>query len=87
MPVQIMDDPARFGLADWRIHVHMELIQALRTRLIPREEALRWVPVDFDNIAYQVHTQIGSPSLTNADTAWNIFSRMSPVVQDMYGDR
>lgn len=84
MPIQIMENPQRFQLADWRVNVQSELVQALRSRLVPREDALRWVPVEFETLALEVYISIGSPFLNSALTGWNIFSRMAPILDTLY---
>ncbi|KAK7016506.1 hypothetical protein R3P38DRAFT_2541811, partial [Favolaschia claudopus] len=80
-PNYIFDFPERFGLVKFGKQAPQDKIDALR-RNIPksREECYRWVPDEFDMMAFGAYEQIGSPEMKLAE-GWTIFCRMLSLLQ------
>lgn len=83
-PLQIFQNPEEYGLARLSTPVDTETIEVLRENLAcSREEALRWVPDDFDTAARQVYEEMRCPKL-EPSRGWAIFGQMIPYLEDMY---
>lgn len=75
-PIEIYRNPATYGLARVSTPVEQETIDALRENLpYTREEALQWVPDDFDAAAQQAYEDLNSPKL-EPRRGWAIFAQM-----------
>ncbi|KAJ7729856.1 hypothetical protein DFH07DRAFT_969376 [Mycena maculata] len=82
-PIEIYRDPAKYGLARLSTPVEQESIDALRGNLeYTREEALQWVPDNFDVAATEAYQYIGSPAL-EPRRGWAIFAQMAPLLADL----
>ncbi|KAJ7304564.1 hypothetical protein DFH08DRAFT_721689, partial [Mycena albidolilacea] len=84
-PNVVFDMPSNYGLQNLAIPVTQEAIEELRA-LIPtlRQEALRWVSDEFDALAYNIYTSLGSPKL-DALSGWGIFNAMVPLIRQEIG--
>ncbi|KAJ6527428.1 hypothetical protein B0H19DRAFT_1385429 [Mycena capillaripes] len=84
-PNVVFDMPSNYGLQNLAIPVTQEAIEELRA-LIPtsRQKALRWVSDEFDALAYNIYTSLGSPKL-DALSGWGIFNAMVPLVRQEIG--
>ncbi|KAJ7486808.1 hypothetical protein FB451DRAFT_1534883 [Mycena latifolia] len=80
-PIEIYRNPATYGLERCSTPVEQTTIDALRENLAySREEALRWVPDDFDIAATQAYQAINCPKL-EARRGWDIFAQMAELLQ------
>ncbi|KAJ7633203.1 hypothetical protein FB45DRAFT_745629, partial [Roridomyces roridus] len=79
-PLEIFRNPANYGLEFLGKEIDQDAINALR-ETIPssRDEALRWVPQEFDDAAQEAYEQIGSPKL-EARRGWVIFGQMAELI-------
>lgn len=84
-PNDFFSRPEDFGGARMTIPVNDPgIVPALRETLpISREDAYRWVDDEFAAAAQSVYEQLGRPVL-KLETGWNIFGRMSPMLEAMY---
>jgi hypothetical protein len=81
-PIEVYRNPETYGLARMSTPVNQQTIDALRDNLpYSREEALRWVPEDFDVAASQVYIALSSPKL-EPRRGWEIFGEMAELLQD-----
>ncbi|KAJ7133795.1 hypothetical protein C8R46DRAFT_1235384 [Mycena filopes] len=81
-PIEIFRRPEAYGLQRLSTPVEQESIDALRENLpYSREEALRWVPEEFEIAARQAYIDIQSPKL-EPRRGWEIFSRMAVLLED-----
>ncbi|KAJ6545976.1 hypothetical protein B0H10DRAFT_1969813 [Mycena sp. CBHHK59/15] len=79
-PSELYAHPEYYSGRCFAIPVPKDAINALRGSIrLTRSEALRWVPNAFDTIAGQVYELLGSPSCS-AETAWDLFSKMSSIM-------
>ncbi|KAK1222607.1 hypothetical protein PQX77_014542 [Marasmius sp. AFHP31] len=83
-PNQIMACPTLYGLVDCGIPVNMDAVNALRSRLPPREEVFRWVSDEFAAIAQAAYEVTGSPCLTGPNAfgnGWRIFAELAATIE------
>lgn len=77
-------NPGAYDLERVSIPVSGDLIRELRAEIpVSREECLRWVDNQFDEMATHTYKSIGSPSLV-AKEGWNIFSQMAYLLEPNY---
>ncbi|KAJ2935745.1 hypothetical protein H1R20_g1349, partial [Candolleomyces eurysporus] len=63
------------------IPVHQEVLDHLRSKIpTPRDEAMRWVPAEFSEIAQAAFVTVGSPPLSPPRTGWETFTLMLPHI-------
>ncbi|KAJ7908244.1 hypothetical protein B0H13DRAFT_2498450 [Mycena leptocephala] len=86
-PIEIYRNPDVYGLARLSTPVDQETIDALRANIpLTREEALRWVPDQFDFVAAEVYADLGAPKLEPL-RGWEIFGQMAELLEghdDLY---
>ncbi|KAJ6538057.1 hypothetical protein B0H19DRAFT_1217911 [Mycena capillaripes] len=86
-PIEIYRNPEVYGLARLSTPVDQETIDALRANIpLTREEALRWVPDQFDLLAAEVYAELGAPKLEPL-RGWEIFGQMAELLEgrdDLY---
>ncbi|KAJ7145433.1 hypothetical protein C8R43DRAFT_1088749 [Mycena crocata] len=79
-PNELYTHPEYFGGRCFSIPVPQAAIKAFRDSIkITRDDALRWVPAEFDVIAAQVYDLLGAP-VCSAETAWDLFSKMVSIM-------
>ncbi|KAK7007188.1 hypothetical protein R3P38DRAFT_3598997 [Favolaschia claudopus] len=80
-PNVVFDMPQDYGLENLAVPVAQEAIDALRGLIdTPRSEALRWVPDVFNDLAFEVYHELGSPRL-EALNGWAVFNAMAPLIR------
>jgi hypothetical protein len=86
VPLDALKHPELYTGLDCRISIPQCAINDIREYVIgevgPREEHLAWVSKDFDSMAHDVYTALGSPSLT-LNTSWDVFASMSNYIAAM----
>ncbi|KAK6996369.1 hypothetical protein R3P38DRAFT_2565983, partial [Favolaschia claudopus] len=80
-PNVVFDMPQDYGLENLAVPVAQEAIDALRGLIdTPRSEALCWVPDVFNDLAFEVYHELGSPRL-EALNGWAVFNAMAPLIR------
>ncbi|KAJ7198535.1 hypothetical protein GGX14DRAFT_374113 [Mycena pura] len=81
-PDMVYNYPEDHNLIHCGIPVPKPLIQELRNSHLAtsREDAMRWVPHEFDILAKVVYQEIGSPRL-HYSTGWETYKEMLDVIQ------
>ncbi|KAJ7156781.1 hypothetical protein C8R46DRAFT_1004518 [Mycena filopes] len=80
-PNELYAHPEFYGGRCFAIPVPQAAVSAFRDSLpLSREDALSWVPADFDALAAQVYDLLDSP-VCSAETAWDLFSKMASVMR------
>ncbi|KAJ8089941.1 hypothetical protein PM082_018519 [Marasmius tenuissimus] len=82
-PNQIMACPELYGLVDCSIPVDTQAVDALRGRLPPRKEVLRWVSDEFEVVAQAAYEAIGNPPLTGSHvlgSGWTMFAELAETI-------
>ncbi|PBK79024.1 hypothetical protein ARMGADRAFT_1003824 [Armillaria gallica] len=83
-PNDVYFNPSAYDLERVSIPVEKELIDGLRAEIpVSREDCLRWVSKDFDEMAAWAYQSIGSPALV-AKEGWHIFARMVTLLTPYY---
>ncbi|KII92854.1 hypothetical protein PLICRDRAFT_104049 [Plicaturopsis crispa FD-325 SS-3] len=84
VPIDVLEHPKSQGGLDCRVRVPAEAIAELREQLVeevgPRDSHLAWVTAEFAALAGEAYNSVGRPAL-NLDSAWDVFSAMSNVIQ------
>jgi hypothetical protein len=80
-PIEIFRHPEAYGVARLSQPVDQESLNALRADLsCTREEAMRWVPAEFEKQAIAAYEELSSPQLLPT-RGWNIFGNMIRILE------
>ncbi|TFY67541.1 hypothetical protein EVJ58_g1561 [Rhodofomes roseus] len=81
-PTDLWIAPEDYGHVRISIPVPRDAVEAMRRERLPisRDEAFSWVDHEFATSAEQAYSSLGCPRL-NKDTAWEVFSRMEPMLK------
>ncbi|KAJ6484711.1 hypothetical protein C8R45DRAFT_829557, partial [Mycena sanguinolenta] len=80
-PNELYAHPEYYGGRCFAIPVPRPAVDAFRDSIpLSREDALSWVPAEFNTLACQVYELLGSP-ICSAETAWDLFSKMASVMR------
>ncbi|KAJ7191237.1 hypothetical protein GGX14DRAFT_600920 [Mycena pura] len=82
-PNMVMNNPQKYGMEHCGTNVPLNVVQEMRAWAVKsREECMRWVPDEFDELACQAYHEVGSPVL-RYPTGWETFNEMLVVLQAM----
>ncbi|KAJ7053471.1 hypothetical protein C8F01DRAFT_1260459 [Mycena amicta] len=83
-PDEVFSRPEDFGLERCGTGIPRDVIDEMRGRLpVTREQVMRWVPDEFNEVAEVTYEEIGSPKLVHS-TGWETYRAMLTIIQDVY---